>query len=712
MHSFTFSEADIDYLRVDGEGGIYYSDTYTPEQIAEEAGEPAPPEGELAMPAMDDPFSLHSKPGSGNVVFLDFDGHQITNTAWNSDHAVLDALPFDLDGDPASFNADERNRIAEIWSRVAEDLAPFDIDVTTEAPASFGPNTGRILITEDSDASGKAMPAQGAGGVAYVGVWGISSYASYYSPALVYFDNLGNGGPTYVAEASSHEFGHNLGLSHDGGAGGSYYTGHGSGYISWAPIMGAGYYNNVTQWSKGDYVSANQHQDDLQIIDSKLGYRADDHGDDLLSASPLLVDSAGVVAATNPETDAYNEAPENKGIIERGSDFDLFYFDAGAGLIDLTVNPAWDAFYRNTRRGANLDIEVSLLDASGNLVAFDDPLDDTYAALNLSVPAGRYYLKVTGIGNSASPYPDYGSLGQYFIRGLITPPEAVTNQPPVAAFSSVCNGLACNFTDNSSDSDGSVQGWQWSFGDGSSATSQNPSHNYATAGSYTVTLTVTDDQGASDSSSQTVTVSDGNAAPIAEFSFSCSDLSCSFSDLSSDSDGSVQSWQWNFGDGSSSTSQNPSHSYAAAGSYTVTLTVTDDQGASDSSSQTVTVSEPPATPPGVPSGVSALDNGDGTATVAWQGEAGADSYEVQRERLHPKNGRWGGNTLVATVGGSTTSITDSSGSGTFRYRVRASNGSGSSDWSGWINVDVTDGSGGGGSGGNGNGGCNGKKKSC
>ena len=40
----------------------------------------------------------------------------------------------------------------------------------------------------------------------------------YYSPALVYYNNLGGGREDYVSEASSHEMGHNLGLSHDGTA--------------------------------------------------------------------------------------------------------------------------------------------------------------------------------------------------------------------------------------------------------------------------------------------------------------------------------------------------------------------------------------------------------------------------------------------------------------------------------------------------------------
>ncbi|WP_305803521.1 hypothetical protein, partial [Thiolapillus sp.] len=60
-------------------------------------------------------------------------------------------------------------------------------------------------------------------------------------------------------------------MSHDGTSSAGYYSGHGDGFVSWAPIMGVGYYKNVTQWSKGEYPDASQVQDDLAIIDGKLG---------------------------------------------------------------------------------------------------------------------------------------------------------------------------------------------------------------------------------------------------------------------------------------------------------------------------------------------------------------------------------------------------------------------------------------------------------
>jgi PKD repeat protein len=166
------------------------------------------------------------------------------------------------------------------------------------------------------------------------------------------------------------------------------------------------------------------------------------------------------------------------------------------------------------------------------------------------------------------------------------------NVPPNAAFSYACNGLTCGFTDASTDSDGSVTGWNWDFGDGNTSTAQNPGHTYAAAGTYTVGLTATDDGAANGSTSQQVTVVDPNAnvPPTASFTSSCTDLDCNFTDGSSDPGGSVTGWSWNFGDGNTSTAQNPSHSYTNGGTYSVSLTVTDNEAATGGTSQNVTVS--------------------------------------------------------------------------------------------------------------------------
>jgi serine protease len=82
----------------------------------------------------------------------------------------------------------------------------------------------------------------------------------------------------------------------------------------------------------------------------------------------------------------------------------------------------------------------------------------------------------------------------------------------------------------------------------------------------------------------------GNIAPVANFSFTTSGLGASFTDSSTDSDGSISSRAWTFGDGGTSTATNPTHTYSAAGSYSVQLTVTDNGGATNTKTQSVTVS--------------------------------------------------------------------------------------------------------------------------
>jgi PKD repeat protein len=99
-------------------------------------------------------------------------------------------------------------------------------------------------------------------------------------------------------------------------------------------------------------------------------------------------------------------------------------------------------------------------------------------------------------------------------NGRINVIEGAQNQAPTAAFSSTCTDLGCNFTDQSTDSDGSIASWSWDFGDGSMSSAQNPGHSYAAAGTYTVSLSVTDDGGTSDFTSSMVMVTESEPAYI------------------------------------------------------------------------------------------------------------------------------------------------------------------------------------------------------
>ena len=73
---------------------------------------------------------------------------------------------------------------------------------------------------------------------------------------------------------------------------------------------------------------------------------------------------------------------------------------------------------------------------------------------------------------------------------------SAANVAPVAAFTFSATNLVVQFTDGSTDSDGTIASRAWTFGDTQTSTATNPSHTYASAGTYTVRLTVTDDDGA------------------------------------------------------------------------------------------------------------------------------------------------------------------------------------------------------------------------
>lgn len=171
------------------------------------------------------------------------------------------------------------------------------------------------------------------------------------------------------------------------------------------------------------------------------------------------------------------------------------------------------------------------------------------------------------------------------------------NVPPTASFTTAVTALQVQFTDTSSDVDGSIASWSWSFGDGGTSSARHPTHTYATAGTYNVNLTVTDDRGASDTTGQAVTVDSGvaNAPPVAAFSFACNALACAFNGTLSNDDVGVVSYVWDFGDGSGSAVASPSHTFAAQGTYRVTLRVTDAEDASDDASWALRVKNRGAT---------------------------------------------------------------------------------------------------------------------
>lgn len=453
LTKMSFHINDLDSLHVDQSGMPYYVCTFSnaaPSNVTQgfhptvktdanipvddtvsSTGylEPTPSiPGILAAVSITNPPIRHSKPGATRILFLDFSGSVVTNTVWNTSYSVArwDCLPFDTDGTNSTFNDAEQVYIIQMWERVSEDYAPFNVDVTTEQPTNWTSTTGHALITPTIDANGTNCPHYGSGGIAYVNVFGDYNYSynytACYSPAFI--KPMSGYSYASTAEAASHELGHNMGLSHDGylvtPVTNEYYSGHGSGDISWGPIMGTAYGENVSQWSKGEYYGANQTQDDLFIISAKAPYRTDDHGHTNATASPLVASNGTIIISS--------------GIITSNTDVDVFSFVSGIGSISMTVFP-----YRcaSGNYGGNLDINARLYNSSGSLVASDNPSNATQAIITYTAPAeGCYYLSIANSGagdpTNAVPsgYTSYGSIGQYFITGRVAVAASLIVQTP------------------------------------------------------------------------------------------------------------------------------------------------------------------------------------------------------------------------------------------------------------------------------------------
>jgi len=358
-----------------------------PDRVEADRSSRIDPDRSLTVPAWS------SRPGAPSVIYLDFDGHTDTSR-WADEYTEsqpIVTIPFDVDGDPGSFTAQELTLIERTWRRVAEDFAPFDVDVTTVEPAAVGTPAVSLRVVIGGDGAWAGSP----GGIAFLDAWLEEGDVPVYAfPA-----NLGNGSPRQVSLATSHEVGHALGLQHQaewssGVLVSEYHLEEGVGPSSWGPIMGAPFYANLTTWHDGPTpFGESDLQDDMAIITrpaNAIGYAADDHAA-----------ATGPHAPLNPSSEVFIQ-----GVIGANGDVDGFSFLAVAGPASFLAEPV--------DQGPNLDILLTLRDAEGTVIAQDDQPLAIDASIDAVLEAGWHTIEVSGSGA-------YGRVGGYTLTGTYTP---------------------------------------------------------------------------------------------------------------------------------------------------------------------------------------------------------------------------------------------------------------------------------------------------
>ncbi|MEO8462101.1 MAG: PKD domain-containing protein [Chloroflexota bacterium] len=196
----------------------------------------------------------------------------------------------------------------------------------------------------------------------------------------------------------------------------------------------------------------------------------------------------------------------------QGSWWPRFIWSAGGICQSLLANPtstqSVDVQRRTAVRQQNIDFNAQLKAVCESAAFASHCLYDNDAVFNVqfakSDVAGDYFHP--SIAGQAKLATVTWNAGYNWTAG--TP----TNTPPTASFTSRCTDLTCNFTDTSTDSDGTIASRSWTFGDGAASTATNPSHTYAVGGTYTVGLVVTDNGSATGSTSASIQVTAPAAA--------------------------------------------------------------------------------------------------------------------------------------------------------------------------------------------------------
>jgi len=200
------------------------------------------------------------------VIFLDFDGQNITSPEWVAQNG---GNPFYAT--PSGLSSTEVNNIVDSVRKDYQQFAP--IAITTDSAvynAASLVRRQRVVITENFE--WYCGPTACAGGVAYIGSieWGKDVPCFVFSKALSYRQK-------YIAEAISHETGHTLGLYHQILCTGTTFvrehnSGSGTSTTGSSPIMGSSYTRPGYWWIGPNSFGCSNIQNDSVIFRQKVGY--------------------------------------------------------------------------------------------------------------------------------------------------------------------------------------------------------------------------------------------------------------------------------------------------------------------------------------------------------------------------------------------------------------------------------------------------------
>ena len=318
---------------------------------------------------------LESKPGSPYVFYLN-------TTAVMSGSTPLNGIT--------------KENMYRVWQSVADQYSFLKLNITTNRAvydAARAANPLRTGIINFINQDGRSF--------APIHSFGTTSAGTLYRNPSSGWD-YGYG----IGMTAAHEIGHQMGMYHDhGGTGGEYFEGIPA--FQWGPIMGnywmgGSWANQLFTWSKGEYNTATNFEDDLKImnVDESVPYVDDDNA----NGKALVFASGGTI-----------DPKSNFGQIEKNSDTDTFNFTTTAlSTLNLRVDPI--EYLRM------LDVDATIYNAAGSVVARSNlAVNRSAEFVNLSLPAGSYRLVIRGgaEGTPKNGFSNYSSLGYYAMKGSL-----------------------------------------------------------------------------------------------------------------------------------------------------------------------------------------------------------------------------------------------------------------------------------------------------